>query len=221
LTPAQRKRIEKDWLKLVPVLSKEHIRVRFKDAREQKLLAEFQGLKKLPQGIKAIPITTPTPDTTTVEITADGQVLKHRGRIVERYFFLTAAEKRGMRRSGGVESAARSLLARMPAGMYFALTGEHEAFQNGLQHDGPDSANDPDNLLLRQIQSWIGYYKATVPKWFRGFRWIGTVNDDNATFREQRRIIKQRTRLQRERSKKQHEIGAVSRKRARRDVPIK
>lgn len=225
--------IDRDWKLLIPVLSKSHIRVvaqarddrgRFAsgtDKKKVKLLAEFQGLRKLPRGMKAVPITTPTPANTTIEVTSAGEVLKHRGALVERYYFFNKAEKRSLTSTGRIEAAVRSLLARMPAGRYFALTGEHEAFQAGLQHRGAATADDPDNLLLRQVQFWIGIYPEDMHIWFRGFRWIGSVTDDEAGKRERTRIIKQRQSRERERAERRMELKALARKRARREVPIK
>lgn len=228
LTRKQLQRVERDWRKLVPVLARPHVKARPRRAHEKgdiKALAEFAGLnvRSLPKRLKAVPVVAFA--KTRVTIDDAGEVKKRRGAIAERHYLFSAAEKRAMKRSGRVDEAVRSLLARMPRGRYFAVTGEAEAFQRTLEHDGPESADDDDNLLMRQVNRWIAEYSSrtqrghSVEIWLRGFRWIGTTANDDAGKRERGRIIKARSKRERERRERRDELAKRARSRAAHIVP--
>jgi hypothetical protein len=224
LTKKQRARIEKDWQKLVPVLARPHVKARPRrthEGEDLKALAEFAGIKKLPKRMKAIPVATPTPDKTRVRVDPSGEVKKQRGAVTERYYFFNRTEKKLIRDTGRVDEAVKLVLARMPAGVYFAVTGEAEAFQRSLEHDGPQSARKSDNLVMRQINRWIEFYPEDIEKWLRGFRWIGTAGDDDSGKRERKRILVARDKRQRERQERRRELAARAKSLAIHIVPKK
>lgn len=221
----QRARIVRDWQKLVPVLARPHVKARPRQTHERediKTLAEFAGLKSLPKGIKAIPVVTFAGDRvkTRVRIDASGEVVKHRGAARERYYLFNRQEKALIKKTGRVDAAVKSLLARMPAGRYFGVTGEAEAFQNALSYGGP-GAPDYQNKVMQQVNRWIDEYPEDVEFWLRGFRWIGTLADDEAGRRERKRIIKARDKRQRERRARRDELAERARERAARVIPKK
>ena len=226
LTKKQRARIEADWQKLVPVLARPHTKARPRrthEAEDLKAVAEFAGIKKLPKGLKAVPVVAMAKEPKKVRVRVDstGEVQKTRGAVTERYYLFTRDEKLRIKRTGRVDVVLRDLLARMPKGQYFAVTGEAEAFNAAITHDGPQSAKDKENLLARQVSRWIGEYGSTVEKWLRGFRWIGTVNDDNAGKRERKRINAARKRRERERRERRNLLGERARERAAHVIPKK
>jgi len=137
-----------------------HKIVRMDDPKKLRALVKHTGVRPL-RDLKVAFIATPQPDKTTVKVDKQNAVHEYRSGIEQRFFY---AEPSAVNRPGGALKEARRLIAGMPVGQYYILTGVREAYQTGIARD----------LLVDEIKRWNGLYGADrVQAFFRGFRWIG------------------------------------------------
>lgn len=212
-TKRQRDKIELAYLKLAPFVLKPHVRVPAPTKRKLASLAEFTGLARPLRGMKAVPVVTPSPERTKVEVTDDGVVQVRAGRMLQRHFFIPERLEDEPR----ADVIARKMLANLPAGFYFIKTGEHEAYNNRVAHD--PSVPVRDNLLLREVARFVSFYGVErVSNFFRGFRWIATLDNEEQAERESEKFIRARQAMNDERAARRREMSQVSRRRARRII---
>ena len=218
LTRSQKQKIERVYRQLAPLILKPHVRVRAPTKKKLRALIDFQRIEDVPRGMKAVPIITPSPENTKVTVDESGLVRMKRGRYWQEFYLIPKELEHEPR----ADLIAREMLKTMPKGRYFALTGEHEAYSEGVLHDPDDPASE--NLALRLVRRWIGHYGADrVGKFFRGFRFIARADDAGRekAFRETERFRARRRLLEKARRLRQRGVEKVSRRRARRAIPRK
>lgn len=213
LSRQQRKKIERAYKELAPLILKPHVRVRVTSKKQLRALTEFSGIHKKPRRMRAVPVITPAPEKTKVSVDKAGSVRVQVGKTVQRYYFIP----KELRRLPTAEMIARRMRKKLPAGKYFILTGEHEAYTRPVLHDPNEPAGESD--LLRQLQRWTAHYGLErLNAFFRGFRYITTLDNEKKVFAEQGRFRKRRKILDAAREARRHEVGTVARRRARRQV---
>ena len=196
-TPKQKQAASKTYQAIIGQISRPFKFVRTKDPKKLKAMQEFAGQKIKPKNMKGAFIPTPAPEKTKVTIRkkVTGKGTRQKTTYIPEVFrdgvkqqFYLMPEKFTTLKNWWKDM--RALIASMPTGRYFLLTGESEWVGNGFSKD----------QAMNRVQWFVGEYfpdhkddvaiMQEAADVVRGFRRIGSRRED--TFREQDTVRKAR-----------------------------